>query len=304
MQEVVLVVGEALVDVVQRSDGSVEEFAGGSAANVAVALSRLERPVRFATAFTADRYGEILSRHLATSGVILASDPSAIDRTASAVATIAADGSASYEFDIEWRLNQPGIDDIDLVVVHTSSIAAVLAPGCDDVARLLADVRGRAIVSYDVNARPSITGTGPEVVAAVERIAALSDVVKASDEDLDALYPGLSLEEAARVLLATGPAAVLVTRGGEGALWVAKNTSGEVPSMKVTVADTIGAGDTFGAATIDALWSRRLVGAAARERLADLPADEWREIVAYAASVAAITVSRPGADPPHRHELG
>lgn len=302
MDQVALVVGEALVDVVHRADGSVTEFAGGSAANVAVALSRLERPIRFATAFADDPYGAMLRAHLDRAGVRLASDPAAISRTSSARATIGQDGSASYVFDIDWQLNPVELETPPLAV-HTCSLGAVLRPGCDDVVALLDRHRTTATITYDINARPSITGTGAEVVAQVERVAALADVVRASDEDLEALYPDRSLAESAHALRALGPAAVVVTRGGEGALWVADAGQGEVASATVTVADTIGAGDTFGAALIDGLWSRGLLGAGSRERLRRLPASEWEGVLAYAARAAAVTVSRPGADPPYRHEL-
>lgn len=305
MQSVALVVGEALVDVVHRSDGSVTEFAGGSAANAAVAMSRLGRPVWFHTCFVeGDHYGRMLRDHIGAAEVSLASDPAAIDHSSSAVATIGADGAASYVFDISWRLNPlalPG--DVVPVVLHTSSLAAVLAPGADDVLDVVRALRPRALISYDINARPAVTGTGPEVVARVERLAALADLLKASDEDLEALYPDRTLAESARALLALGPAVVIVTRGGEGADWFTATEEGAVAAVAVPVADTIGAGDTFGAALLDALWDRGLAGAEHREQLASLPGDVWRELIGYAVRAAAVTVSRPGADPPYRHEL-
>lgn len=303
MQSVTLVVGEALVDVVKQPDGSLVEYAGGSAANVAVALSRLDRPVLLATAIADDRFGEILIEHLDSAGVRLAGELNSIDHTSSAIATIGEDGSASYVFDIEWRLGEISLGDAQPVAVHTSSLAVLLDPGCEDVVRLLTELRADAVISYDINARPSITGTGPDVVAAVERVVALADIVKASDEDLEALYPARSVEESADALLALGPVAVVVTRGGEGALWVTETSRGQIASVPVVVADTIGAGDTFGAAFLDELLTRGLVGPDARTALSALGASDWHELCEYAAKVAAITVSRPGADPPYKHEL-
>ncbi len=303
MDSVALVIGEALVDAVRQPDESLKEYAGGSAANVAVALSRLERPVLFATAFADDPYGQILRTHIDAAGVGYASDPHSIDHSSSAIATLAEDGSATYVFDIEWRLNPLTLGQAMPVAVHTSSLAAVLTPGCEEVAAALTQLADSAVISYDINARPSITGTGSEVVAAVERIVALADIVKASDEDLIALYPHLSIAQSAQRLLAMGPVAVVVTRGGEGALWVTAQATGEIESVPVVVADTIGAGDTFGAAFLDELWTRGLVGAGGREALAALKAEEWTAICEYAARVAAITVSRAGANPPYKHEL-
>ncbi|MGZ4464256.1 MAG: PfkB family carbohydrate kinase [Nocardioides sp.] len=305
MDRDVLVVGESLVDIVRgaAADGSGDtEYAGGSAANVAVALARLGRPVRFATSFADDERGRLVAAHLAAAGVALASDPGAVSRTSTAVATIGPDGAARYEFDLEWRLH-PVAEEPHPLVVHTCSLGAVLLPGAEDVVALLERLRDSATISYDVNARPAITGTGPDLVARVERVVAVADLVKASDEDLEALYPAMDPLASARRLLDLGPAAVVVTRGGEGATWLGRAGEVEVASLDVAVADTIGAGDTFGAALVDALWERGRLGADARATLRDLAAEEVADVLAHAARAAAVTVSRPGADPPYRHEL-
>ena len=293
MERDVLVVGESLVDIVHAADGSTREYAGGSAANVAVALARLGRPVRFVTAWADDDRGRVLADHLDRAGVRLATDPHLLTRTATAAATLGADGAASYEFDLEWRIGPVEVEPPR--VVHTCSLGAVLEPGAADVVALVGRLRDVATISYDINARPAITGTGAGVVALVERMVAVSDLVKASDEDLVALYPDLDLEVAARRLLTLGPVAVVVTRGPDGATWFAEHAMVDIASLHVEVADTIGAGDTFGAAMIDALWDRG--------PLADLPAEEIADVLAHAARAAAVTVSRPGADPPYSSEL-
>nr|WP_227467598.1 carbohydrate kinase [Nocardioides lijunqiniae] len=281
-----MVVGESLVDVVLEPDGSRTERPGGSAANVAVALARLDRPVRFATAFADDERGRAIAMHLARDGVELATDAYAVARTSTAEATIGADGSASYAFDLDWRLNPLGEE--RPLFVHVCSIGAVLEPGADDVLAILDRIEG-ATVSYDINARPAITGTGPELVARVERVVAAAHLVKASDEDLAALYPALTVDQAVQHLLELGPRAVAVTLGGEGATWRDADGVVEVTAPQVDVADTIGAGDTFSAAIIDALWEQ--------------PDRAPAEVLAHAVRAAAVTVSRPGADPPYRREL-
>jgi fructokinase len=293
----VLVVGESLIDIVQRSDGTTVEHAGGSAANVAVALARLGRPVQFLTAYGDDPHGTVLARHLNQSAVGLAGDPHSLDHTPTAVARIAADGGAAYTFDIQWRLNP--LPDVTAVAVHTCSIGAVLEPGADDVRRLLEKLRPDATVSYDVNARPAVTGAGPAVVRAVEDMVALADLVKASDEDLDVLYPGEAVEQAVERLLGLGPTAVVVTRGRHGATWYGEADRVDVHATDAEVADTIGAGDTFAAGILDALWDLDALGG----RLTGVARDEIEFVLRHAASAAAITVSRPGADPPYRHEL-
>lgn len=288
MQGDALVVGESLVDIVRAADGTTTEHPGGSAANVAVALARLGRPVRFATAYADDERGRSIGQHLAESGVELAGDPTILARTSTAMATIQPTGSATYDFDLDWRLGRVEVGAPRFV--HVCSLGAVVAPGADLVNDLLAQVRGSAFISYDVNARPAVTSTGPDLVAAVERVAAVADLVKLSDEDLVVLYPTFAADEAITHLLALGPRAIALTRSDAGSTWYSAAGEVSVPAAKVEVVDTIGAGDTFTAALIDALW----------DDVARAPAD----VLAHAARAAAVTVSRPGADPPYRHELG
>ena len=161
MDGVALVVGEALVDVVEAADGSVVERPGGSATNAAVALSRLMRPVLLATSYGPDERGRLLSEHLVASGVVLATDPHVVQDTSVARARIGPDGAASYDFDVEWRLGSVSVADVE--VLHVSSLAPLLDPGADVVAELVERLAPTTTVSYDLNIRPAITGTGPEV---------------------------------------------------------------------------------------------------------------------------------------------
>lgn len=304
MEQVALVVGEALVDVVRGRDGSVRDHAGGSAANAAVALVRLGRSVRFVTAYADDAHGRLLADHLSDNGVRHGSDPLVLDRTATAVATLAESGAATYEFDIEWRLGPLTLPaEVTPVVVVFGSIGAALAPGAHDVARLVEQHRPSALTVFDLNARPAITGTGPEVVSQASAMAALSDVVKASDEDLELLWPGREHRQVADEFLAGGAGAVVVTLGEAGLCWFTESGQGQASAVSATVADTIGAGDTVTAAIVDALWDLGVVGPAALEGLSGLRADDWTAILEHAGRAAAITVSRPGGDPPWRHEL-
>jgi fructokinase len=290
----VLVMGESLVDVVRASDGSTSEHVGGSAANVAVALARLGRTVRFATSFADDPYGRMVARHLDRAGVRLANQPHSIARTSTAIATLYTEGAAHYEFDLDWVLDPPTMEGPP-AAVHVCSLGAVLSPGSEVVHAAVSRLRGSALVSYDINARPVITGSGPDLLERVERMVASSQLVKASDEDLAALYPTLALADAAHGLLERGPAAVVVTRGGEGAVWFSRSGRVEVSAIPVPVADTIGAGDTFSAALLDGLLGRG--------ELAALDEAAVREVLARAVRAAAVTVSRPGADPPYASEL-
>jgi len=310
MAATALVIGEAVLDVVRAGEAAPDQRPGGSAVNVAVALARLGRPVLLATAYGDDAAGALIGAHLRAAGVGLAADPRVLVATARADALIDATGAASYSFDIGWRL-PPGVGaDEQSQVVHVTSLAPLLEPGAGDVAALLERMAPDGCVSYDINVRPAVTGTGPEVVARVLRTASSAALVKASDEDLAALWPDRTAGESAAALLAlggpdTGPAAVIVTHGGGGASWHACDgadwTTGGVHAAPATVVDTIGAGDTFAAALLDHLWP--LLGTGGRQRLAALGADEWTAALTWAARAAAVTVGRVGADPPARADL-
>ena len=299
-----LVIGESLIDVVHAPGERPVEHVGGSAANAAVALARLGRPVWFASAFGEDDRGRRIRSHLHAEGVRWAADPLSLEHTSVAVAKLDDQGVATYTFDIAWQLHPLREDLPAPAVVQVSSLAPTLEPGAQHVLAVVQRYRDRALVAYDVNLRPAITGTGPDVVRAVEAMVALSDVVKASDEDLAGLYGDLDEPAAVAHLLSLGPVAVAVTRGGDGAGWRSGQASVDVGAQVGPVVDTIGAGDTFGAAMLDALAARGCVGVDGRQAVAALGADQVREVLARAAHAAAVTVSRAGADPPYARELG
>lgn len=295
-----LVVGESLVDVVSEPGASTgRERPGGSAANAAVALARLGRAVTFATSYGDDERGQLITEHLAGSGVSLATDPLVVPRTSVAHARIGADGAAEYDFDVAWRLGT--VEAEEPHVVHVCSLAPVLEPGSDAALALVDRCGPGTTTTYDVNVRPAITGCGPAVVERVERMVGRADLVKASDEDLAALWPDLEVDDAAVHLLHLGSVAVVVTRGAAGSSWHTRAGSGEVGAPQVAVVDTIGAGDVFGAGLVDALWEH--LGPDGRERLAALPADDWTAALDHAARCAAVVVGREGADPPWRSDL-
>lgn len=297
-----LVVGEALVDVVTSPDGRTSEHPGGSPANVAVALARLGRSTTLLTQLADDPYGRLLQDHLRAEGVAVRAEPPGCGRTSSARALLGSDGSATYEFDICWDLASP-VDPPAATVVHVGSLGALLPPGAARVLAMLERYAGTATVSYDVNLRPAALDGVEDVVDRVRQVVGMSDLVKASDEDLAHLHPELGPADAARRLLAEGPAAVVVTLGSRGSLCVTRDAEILVPAPTVDVVDTIGAGDSFSAGLIDALWERGLLGEGSRAAMRALGAAPWTDVLRHAAAVAAVTVTRAGADPPMRADL-
>ncbi len=298
----VLVIGEALVDVVPDRNGHPRDLPGGSPANVAITLGRLGRDVRLVTVLGDDARGELVLTWLEASRVQVLAQRPATGRTSSAVVTLDESGAASYEFDLAWDLGEVPQEDCE--VLHIGSIATVLPPGADVVLAAVRAHHGRALVSLDPNARPALTPDRAAALARVEELVGLSGVVKVSDEDLEWLFPEQDPVVTAIRWATRGPGLVIVTRGADGAIAVRHDgTRLEVPGVPVVVADTVGAGDTFSGVLIDALLDLGIHGAGGADALRALSDRDVLEVVTTAAIGAAITVSRPGADPPHRAEL-
>ncbi|MEV0001838.1 carbohydrate kinase [Micromonospora sp. NPDC050980] len=305
------VLGEAVVDLAPSGGGDLfAAHPGGSPLNVAVGLARLGRPTAMLARFSRTALGRRLRAHADANGVDL-SHSVADDRPATlAIVSLDADGAAGYDFyldgtaDWHWRREELATLPAGTEVLHTGSLAALLPPGADTVADLLArtHARGRVLVSLDPNVRPAML-TDPD--AARDRLLALArhaHLVKASDEDLGWLFPGLPVDEAAAALGRHGVDLVVVTRGAAGAY--ARNGGGlEVtcPAEPVAVVDTVGAGDAFTAGLLDALVE---TGAAGPGTVGALDTERLRAALGHATRVAALTCARPGADPPRRAEVG
>ncbi|WP_058594405.1 PfkB family carbohydrate kinase [Leucobacter chromiiresistens] len=287
-----LVFGEALVDVI---DGTA--FPGGSPLNVAVGLSRLGVDTTLAARFGDDAYGDRIAQHLAASSVAFA-EPVAGAETSRAEVSLDATGQARYRFALDSELPRMPLDGIDLV--HAGSLGAVLAPGAAAVADAFDDP-GARLRSYDPNIRPDLMQDHGATLDQVERLAARSHIVKLSDEDAAWLYPGSDLDDVLARLLALGAPLAVVTRGGEGCSARFGGERLDVPADRVTVVDTVGAGDSFMAALLAAVLDGPLGGAL----LDGMPLDaaDVGGALRFAARAAAVTASRAGANPPWAREL-
>lgn len=302
----VLVVGEALVDVVQRRNGVIDRHAGGSPANVAVGLARLAHDVVLATRVGSDDDGALIRRHLEADGVRLAAGSLVPGRTSTATALLDEAGAATYVFDLDWRL--PDVDLSGARHVHVGSIGAALPPGREVVQQVMRQARHAGLTtSYDPNLRPALIGPAGQERAVVEGLVRQSTVVKASDEDLAWLYAGTSTPDpvmAAAEWAAAGPQLVVLTRGAAGAIaWLGGHRDEPVtlPAPAVDVVDTVGAGDAFMAGLLSGLLDAGLIAA---DHLAPAwSSDDVRPALQRAQRVAALTCARHGADPPRRDEL-
>ncbi|MGW8376182.1 carbohydrate kinase [Streptomyces sp. ODS28] len=295
----IVVAGEALIDLVpqDRDGGGLTPLVpqlGGGPFNTAVALGRLGDSVAFCSRVSTDNFGEALLDSLREAGVDVSHVQRGEEPTTLAVATVGADGSAGYGFYVEGTADRlfeaPARLPEGTRAVSFGTNSLVLEPGASAYEELMRSAAAEGVfTALDPNIR---AGLIPDADAYRERFRSWlphTTLLKLSEEDAEWLggSPKDWLEE--------GPAAVVLTRGGEGLSVLARGV-GEVsvPGVRVEVADTIGAGDTVNAALLHRLVGRE-VGA--------LSADDWRDVLSFAARAAAVTVSRAGARPPFAHEL-
>lgn len=287
----VLVIGEALVDIAES-----DVHPGGSPLNVAVGLARLDIATVLAAQLSDDAHGNFLREHLYFSDVSLDALAPAPARTSSAVATVDAEGAASYSFDLTWNPTELP-DPAMFEAVHVGSLGALLEPGAALVADVVVSADALGIpVSYDPNVRLSVDDDPVHWRRAFEEIWPHVSILKLSDEDAAVLFPG---EDPAPLVrrLAADHGIVAITLGGEGAVIAGASAFATVPPADVRVVDTIGAGDSFMAAML--AWCSTYNWPAPRE----LDSMELTDLAMYASSAAAITCSRPGADPPTTRDM-
>lgn len=303
--KVLLCLGEALIDIVERDGCRPSEHVGGSLLNVAVGAATLGVPTALASWWGRDPRGDRLAQAVRAAGVRVVPGTDGAPRTPTARATVDADGHADYDFDLSWEV--PGLPAASGIGhVHTGSLSVTVEPGGTQVANAVAGLRGTATVSYDPNVRPAIMGSPAGVRKRIEALVASSDVVKASDEDLAWLYPDADPETIIRTWVALGPALVVVTRGADGALArLAREVSGlKVAAPAVMVADTVGAGDSFMAGLLAGLWDAGLLGDLdAADRLHRARWEEIESPLRQAACASALTVGRAGAYAPTAEDV-
>lgn len=300
----VLSLGEALIDVVIRPE-STDEYVGGSLLNIAVGLATLGQPASICSYWGRDQRGDQLRKWAEAAGVDIAVGSDSAHRTSVAFARVDDEGRATYEFELTWKV--PQVPDLSAFGhLHTGSIAATLEPGGSDVVATATRMREFGTVSYDPNIRPALMNSPEAVMDRIEHMVGLSDVVKASDEDLDWLYPGTPVEDVMRRWVKAGPAMVVVTRGPWGAYALLANNRDmlHLDQLRVDVADTVGAGDSFMAGLISGLLDAGLLGSPeARQRLAVKNWSDVQPALHRAVMTSALTVSRSGAYAPTMAEV-
>ncbi|QGN58189.1 PfkB family carbohydrate kinase [Nostocoides sp. HKS02] len=300
-----LVIGEALVDIVTDAQGERSEHVGGSPANVAVGLARLDHLVDFASCLGRDERGERISAHLTRHGVHVLPESFGEAPTSTALAVLDHSGAATYEFDLHWDLPPIRLPE-GTAHIHTGSIGTVLTPGAESVTSALQDVRAQGTVSYDPNIRPGIMGDLDAVRVRVEELVALSDVVKASEDDLALLYADQSPQDVMAHWVGLGAALTVVTLGADGVMFrvCGDETVKNAPTRAEQVVDTVGAGDSFMAGLVSGLVVVGLLGGPdARARLRAATLEDVEPAVSRGLSTSGVTVGKAGAYAPSLDEL-
>ena len=290
------VCGEVLIDILPTGP-----VVGGGPANTAKALARLGHDVHFIDGISSDAYGQSARAELLRDGVNLDLALASDKPTCTATVTLDAAGGASYEFLIDGTATfdfaaswLPDPYRYQPQALHIGTLVTMIEPGASALYDWAMQVAELAPIVFDPNIRPSVQPDRDLYEAAVEKWAALSAVIKVSDDDLAWLFPGQPIDDVANRWINDGAFLVVVTQGANGLMGYTAEGRVEVPGVKVDVVDTVGAGDTVGAIVVEAMLVHGLIA---------LHGDLLRSVLTRAAAAAAITCSRKGAQPPFKHEL-
>ncbi|WP_395687929.1 carbohydrate kinase [Aestuariivirga sp.] len=305
----ILCCGEALIDFLPRktAEGGVayQPFCGGSVYNTAIALGRLGQPVGLFTGVSTDFFGDMLREGLAASHVRLRFTK-VWDRPSTLAFVKLTDGHARYSFFDEnsagrmlTRRDLPKLGQ-QVAALHFGSISLISEPGGSTLEALMKRESAKRVISLDPNIRPSQIKDRRSHLARLRRLIAMTDILKLSDEDVIWMTGKDDARVAARKWLRLGAKLVLVTRGAGGVEAFTRSLHLQRPAEKVKVADTVGAGDTFTAGLLSALRQRGLL---AKRGIAAISETDLAAALEFASRAAAITCSRPGADPPWAREL-
>jgi fructokinase len=309
-----LVCGEALFDFFSEEDPSgqaskvnYKAIAGGSPFNVAVGLRRLGIEAALFGGVSTDFLGRRLLQVLRDEGVNAQFLVEFAAPTTLAMVAVGADGSPQYSFRGEGcadrqltRAHLPTLGD-EVRGLHVGSFSLVVQPIGDTLLALVQRESGKRLISLDPNVR---LNPQPDIQLWRDRVAELvkhADLIKVSDEDLHLLYPDQSPESVLEGWLQHRCQLVFLTRGGDGAsVFSRQHGHWSKPAVKVVMADTVGAGDTFQAALIAWLTEQQLDSV---EGLQHLTRAQIDAMLGFAIRAAALTCGKTGPDLPYRQQL-
>ena len=306
----IIVCGEALMDVFATGETAsgmaLDAQIGGSPLNVAIRLARLSQPVSFFGALSRGPLGERLLQALHDEGVDTTPTLHIDAPTTLSLVGTDARGVPSYSFYGQGCADrQVEIEALDrlpsaMSAIHVGSYTTVIEPIASTLRALVEREHARTLISYDPNVRLMVEPDLARWRDTLNWMLARTHVLKVSEEDLSLLFPNVSLQSFAEEALAKGVRLVVITRGDDGAQGWTNSDSVSLPADKVSVVDTVGAGDTFQAALLTWLSENSFLSI---DRLASISATELYQALQFSAKAASITCSRRGANLPRRNEL-
>ena len=305
----ILVIGEALIDLIENryQPGAFNAIVGGANANVALALARRGARHTFYARMSKDRFGDIIRKRLDDNGVHYGNSIVTNDNSTLAIVSLNEAGVPTYSFyvngtaDWGWTPDElpsnAELADMGINCIQFGCLTMAMEPGNLVIEQWAKNTTGITI-SHDINIRAAL-GFDPEHERIrVERVNAFSHIIKASDEDIEWLYQGQrNVDDVAKEWAQN--ALVLITRGADGTSIFRGTERYDVPSRKINVVDTVGAGDTFCANLLGQLQDADYLG----KDLNQIPADALQNFVHVAGIAASITCERAGCEPPTLEDL-
>lgn len=313
----ILVIGEALIDMIQDQSEPEKFIAvpGGANANVAFALARREHPHHFLGRISNDLFGRQIRKHLADNGVDLELSISATEQSTLAFASIDDQGVADYSFyvnqtaDWMWQENElPSIEqlkELEAGAIQFGCLTMAMEPGNAVIEKWLAGIfdSEELTLSHDVNVRPALGKAADAERERVEKLNRISTIIKASDADIEWLYPETDIEDVAKDWLGGLSRLVVITKGSEGALILRGEDRLEIPGLVIDLEDTVGAGDTFMANLLVELDNISGLGDQPLKRIERLDIEDIERAAKMAVTASAIACERAGAQPPTSREI-
>jgi len=314
----IVVIGEALIDLIESREtkGQFQAVVGGANANVALALARRGTYHQFLARISSDRFGGLIKERLTSNNVSLDYSINTDEPTTLAVISVNSQGSPTYNFytngtaDWGWTKEElpskETLKALNTTAIEFGCLTMAMEPGNKVIEAWAQEVKDDVTISHDINIRSALGFDRAVEKERVERVNSFSHIIKASDEDIEWLYnlePDSDLTEIINRWINNTNKVVLLTRGSQGTRIYRNNEVVDVPARKITVVDTVGAGDTFIAHLLGQLDENNYLGTSALEKLASLPTEQLAQYVKTAGIAASITCERAGCEPPTLEEV-
>ena len=314
----IVVIGEALIDLIESREikGQFQAVVGGANANVALALARRNTNHMFLARISSDRFGGLIKERLLSNNVNLDKSINTDEPTTLAVISVNAQGSPTYNFytngtaDWGWTTQElptkETLRELNATAIEFGCLTMAMEPGNKVIEAWAKELSTELTISHDINIRAALGFDRTKERERVERVNSFSHIIKASDEDIEWLYdlePDSDLTEIIKSWINNTNKIVLLTRGSQGTRIYRNNETVDVPARKITVVDTVGAGDTFIAHLLGQLEENNYLGENPLEKLASLPTEQLAQYVKTAGIAASITCERAGCEPPTLEEV-